>query len=274
VPVIVVIMWESGGAKKEKTKVKQEFELHEDNWDETVKGKQLFLKFFSPGCGHCKKMKPAWKKLEQAFESTPTAVIAGVDCEGKGESICTRLGIESYPTLKYGTADGLEEYEGDRDFRSLKTFADKKVIAPCGAEHPHHCSAEKRALLEAILSKSKDELKQDVKQHEAAIRKAKADFKQFGKDLHAKYEQQETGNVIDQIRHLPPDQQVTELERINKEMAEKEDPLKRVERIMKKIKKENDAAEKEMETKVKGLEDKVWAAKSVLAHQEPKKDEL
>lgn len=261
-------------AKSAAKKKQDEWQLHEHNWDEAVKGKQLFIKFWSPSCGHCLKMKPAWKKLEKTFETTPTALIAGVDCEGQGQSLCEKLGIESYPTLKYGTVDKFEEYEGDRDFKSLQTFVEKKVVSMCGADNPNSCNAERNALLEEVLGKSKDELKMDIKETQKAITKARQDFKQFGKDLHARYEQMETGNVIDKIKHLPQEQQVIELERINREMAEKEDPLKRVERAMKKIKKEHDAAEGEVEAKIKVLEDKIWAAKSVLTLKESKKDEL
>jgi thiol-disulfide isomerase/thioredoxin len=39
------------------------FDLNNGNFDDAVAGKNAFVKFFAPWCGHCKGMKPAWDQL-------------------------------------------------------------------------------------------------------------------------------------------------------------------------------------------------------------------
>ena len=54
-------------------------ELTPDNWDAETSGKTAFIKFFAPWCGHCKKMKPDWDKLMEAYAGSATELVA----EGK-----------------------------------------------------------------------------------------------------------------------------------------------------------------------------------------------
>ena len=54
-------------------------ELTPETWDEKTAGKSVFVKFFAPWCGHCKKMKPAWDSLMEEFEDSDTGLVADVD---------------------------------------------------------------------------------------------------------------------------------------------------------------------------------------------------
>ena len=42
-------------------------ELTPDTWDEETADKTLFVKFFAPWCGHCKRLAPAYEKAAKAF---------------------------------------------------------------------------------------------------------------------------------------------------------------------------------------------------------------
>ena len=61
----------------------------------------VFIKFFAPWCGHCKKLAPDWKKLATKLKGK--VKIAEVDA-----TVQTKLGsrfkIHGYPSLKFFAA--------------------------------------------------------------------------------------------------------------------------------------------------------------------------
>eukprot|EP00438_Fugacium_kawagutii_P011267 Skav224331 [mRNA] locus=scaffold1353:208175:212924:- [translate_table: standard] len=73
---------------------------------EMTQGKAVFLKFFTPWCGQCKTMKPAWDALMegishlQEFRDDDTVLVAEVDCVGSGKAKCKELDIKAYPEVK------------------------------------------------------------------------------------------------------------------------------------------------------------------------------
>ncbi len=85
----------------------------------------------SKGCGHCKRMMPAWKKAKDAANA-PHKVIdveASDIQQGKVPQVARKAAAEvkSYPTIKAVDEHGntVSEYEGDRSAQSLKAFMDK-----------------------------------------------------------------------------------------------------------------------------------------------------
>merc|ERR1712137_616974 len=98
-------------------------ELTSENWVSETTGKQVFVKFFSPFCGHCKKMKPAWNQLMDSFKDSDSVVIAEVDCSADGQQLCQEQRIYGVPTMKFGDALALQQYRGERSFEALSGFA-------------------------------------------------------------------------------------------------------------------------------------------------------
>ena len=123
-------------------------QLTPDNWDSSVAGKTVFLKFFAPWCGHCKKMKPAWDKLMDSYEDS-NVLVGDVDCIGDGKQLCEKVGVQGFPTIKYGDPDNLEAYQGARDFESLDKFA-KVLKPPCDVRSLDHCSVEDKVLIDDL----------------------------------------------------------------------------------------------------------------------------
>ena len=55
-------------------------DLTKDNFEDSVQGKNAFVKFFAPWCGHCKSMKPAWDELAEIYSASSSVLIGDVDC--------------------------------------------------------------------------------------------------------------------------------------------------------------------------------------------------
>lgn len=99
----------------------------------------MFVKFFAPWCGHCKKLAPAWKQLARHMQSKLT--IAEVNCDEYG-ALCKTHNIQAYPTLLYFPAEGRSiEYNGGRKIDQLKSFAENAraayVVDACSIADTH-----------------------------------------------------------------------------------------------------------------------------------------
>ena len=122
--------------------------LTRDNYDElTTQSKTavvVFIKFFAPWCGHCKKIKADWQKLAEEYNNNNNnngdnsgaggILVAEVDCtdvaNGGGKALCRRFKIESFPTLKYGdpTDLDLEDYNGKQSYEEISAFAREQLV--------------------------------------------------------------------------------------------------------------------------------------------------
>jgi|EP00927_Polykrikos_kofoidii_P035564 protein disulfide-isomerase-like protein len=122
--------------------------------ERVANGQFVFVKFFAPWCGHCKKMKPDWDKLGEKMNYKTNAHIVDVDCTvDDGKKLCTDHGASGYPTLKYfkkgGDPKG-DSYDGGRTYNDFKKFATRNSKKPCDPASLENCGKKDKAYLEEI----------------------------------------------------------------------------------------------------------------------------
>jgi protein disulfide-isomerase A6 len=104
-------------------------------------------------------MKPAWDKLGDEYAASSSVLIADADCTDSGQELCEQFGIAGYPTIKYirdGDSKG-EDYQGGRDFDSLKEFVEKELEIKCNVEDGSGCTDKEKAYIEKMKSKTSDD---------------------------------------------------------------------------------------------------------------------
>ena len=132
----------------------------------------------APG-GHCKAMAPAWSKLGAHYGESDKILIAEVDCTASPD-LCTQLGVESYPTLKFvqGGYEDLEEYEGELDADTLISFAKENLKPACTATAKDGlCTAEQLKQLNEFLQMSADKRRDELARITRPLKDAEAKLK-------------------------------------------------------------------------------------------------
>jgi protein disulfide-isomerase A6 len=137
------------------------------NFESTLAGKNGFVKFFAPWCGHCKSMKPAWDQLGGEYAGSSSVVIGDADCTDSAKEICEKLGVSGYPTIKYfkdGDVSVGEPYKGGRDYDSLKKFVENELEVKCDANNVAQtdCSDKEKDFIDKMKGKTAEERKKQL----------------------------------------------------------------------------------------------------------------
>lgn len=104
--------------------IKGSFELEAFNNQATAS--PTLILFMSPGCGHCRAMKPEWEKLMQSYQGDVD--VRALDCsKPQNRQLASLHGVQGYPTIRYypnGLADksSFIEHEGERTQSAFMSF--------------------------------------------------------------------------------------------------------------------------------------------------------
>merc|ERR1711862_700593 len=92
----------------------------------------LFVKFYAPWCGHCKRLAPDWDKAATALkEKGSKGAIAKVDCTVE-KTTCSANEVRGYPTLKFfANGELVEKYAGKRTAEDIIEY----VLEKSGEKH-------------------------------------------------------------------------------------------------------------------------------------------
>ncbi|KAJ1459398.1 hypothetical protein M885DRAFT_613559 [Pelagophyceae sp. CCMP2097] len=141
-------------------------ELNLANFDDSVAGFAVLIKF-GEGSGR-NALRPAWDALEAKFLFDGKRLIANVDCDGAGKSLCERHSISKYPTLLSGSDPWeLEVYKGARDLRSLTEYVQSGLTLDCSTKSVYLCSALQQDVIAGLGALSTDEMRRRVENLDA-----------------------------------------------------------------------------------------------------------
>lgn len=107
--------------------------LTDDNFEEIVYSteKMVFIKFYSPWCGHCQHMAPEWAKLGTLFKDDPDVIIAKMDASSQRKK-SELYEVKGYPTLillpigkKDDATKGIS-YEGPRTANEFEKYINEQ----------------------------------------------------------------------------------------------------------------------------------------------------
>jgi len=85
----------------------------------------MFVKFYAPWCGHCKKLSPVWDQLA-ADPQLGDIRLGKVDLtSSKNRPLSKTYAVSAFPTLLFfpGQSEAIYKYSGPRTLDALKTFA-------------------------------------------------------------------------------------------------------------------------------------------------------
>jgi len=126
-------------------------------------------------------MKPAWDKLAEEFKDSPVVGVYDVDCTAAGEKLCSKVGVDGYPTIKYYLPDAPKpkDYQGGRDFDGLKKFVEKTFKPACNVLTKENCDEKQTELIDSLRSKSPAEITAHAQSLKDEVEKKKEERLKF-----------------------------------------------------------------------------------------------
>ena len=115
-------------------------------------------------------------------------LIADIDCTADGKPLCDANGVRGYPTIKWGDPADLQDYQGGRDFASLKKFAEENLKPMCSPMNIDLCDDDKKKQIQEFQAMSDEEMDAKIAEYEKQLEDAEENFKTEVSKLQAAYQ--------------------------------------------------------------------------------------
>lgn len=124
----------------------------------------------------------------EEYEGNTKISVYDVDCTAEGKPLCDSSGVKGFPTIKHGDPANLEDYNGGRDYDTLKEFADG--LRPlCSPSNMDLCDDEQKAEIAKVQAMSEAELDAAIAAADKKAADAEELFKSELEKLQAAYKQ-------------------------------------------------------------------------------------
>ena len=174
-------------------------ELTAENWDDSTKGKAIWVKFCTTSCHHCKQMHIAWERLADEFAKDSNVVIGRVNCD-KEEILCQRFHILGTPTLLYGNPHDLQEYAGDKDFVSLNAWAKEVLVPTCTPESVSFCTETEKMQLDKWMKLGLQDIEEMIQSVLDREEKVRIEFQSKVNHLQSRYDELQQHHALHTAR--------------------------------------------------------------------------
>jgi len=161
------------------------------------------------------------------FEKSTILLIAEVDCEGKGEDLCGSLGIEGYPSLKYGDVNQLEDYIGTFGFDELLEFVGKNLAPICSPAHLDLCSADQKKKIDTMYNQGIDKLEATLSEFEKKVESTESYHEKQMDQMYEAYEKKYDKLLGDKEKNLQALKEKNDYKLIKRVVAHLEYQLER-----------------------------------------------
>jgi protein disulfide-isomerase A6 len=130
--------------------------LTPSNFDSVVLDptKDVFVEFYAPWCGHCKRLAPIWEKLASIYKNEPGVVIANVDADAH-KDLGTKYDVSGFPTLVYFQSDDKkgERYNGGRELADFIEYINKEAGTHRTESGRYHETFGRVSVLDELVKK-------------------------------------------------------------------------------------------------------------------------
>uniref|UniRef100_A0A1D1ZAU0 Protein disulfide-isomerase n=1 Tax=Anthurium amnicola TaxID=1678845 RepID=A0A1D1ZAU0_9ARAE len=166
--------------------------LDSANFSDTVaKHPFIVVEFYTPWCGHCKKLAPEYEKAAAILSKhDPPIVLAKVDANDEvNKKLASKYEVNGYPTLKILKNEGknIQEYKGPRDSEGIVEYLKKQVGPPStelkSSEDASNLFDEKKVYIVGLFSEFSGK---EFENYMTVADKLRSDYG-FGHTLDAKF---------------------------------------------------------------------------------------